>query len=63
MYTTSLLVIVGVAFGAAFGAEAAAETVVISDVYENLFTDRDGTRWFPLFCPRYPRAAKCTSSG
>ena len=63
MYTTSLLVIVGVAFGAASEAGATTETVVTSDVYENLFTDRDGTRWFPLFCPRYPRAAKCTSIG
>jgi hypothetical protein len=42
MHTTSLLVIVGVDFGAASEAGATTETVVTSDVYENLVTDRDG---------------------
>ena len=42
MRASSLFVIVWGAVGAMAGAKAAAETVVTSDVYENLVTDRDG---------------------
>jgi len=42
MRAISLFVIIWGAGGATAGAKAAAETVVTSDVYENLVTDRDG---------------------
>ena len=33
------------------------------DALRNARDGRSGMRWFPLSCPRCPRAAKCTSIG